>query len=516
MSSSDSDSDASAPLELPGRLPQAHKSRALDEKRSSEILAMVRDGLKRADDVARASKAAASVAKREDDVGALLDDLASLRVDDGTRPITRVSTPPPIQGKTKSLATPEPFVREVEVEEEVQKPKVGLVYDDFMEAHELVGHFECPARHRVVVNEFKADGLAMQCVRLASREATDEELMRAHSKAHVDAVRDAFDPSGAAVQVATRDDDTGDDIFFTKDTSAGARMAAGCVAEACQAVVRGDIQRAYCVVRPPGHHAHCAQAMGFCFFNSAVVAARAALACEGIEKVCILDWDVHHGDGVQDLTLDDDSILYVSLHRYGDGFYPGTGAAEEIGKNGTNVNVGWREKGLGDADYLAAFDLVIEPVVRSFAPDLIIIAAGYDAAEGDPLGGMMLSPNGYEHMTTRLCAIGSGRVVVALEGGYALRPLATSAAATLRALLGETPRALSSRQRPRKTSVKLLTDLAALLADHWPVLKSEEHAEKFRAALKNTTVVASRRNDGYPSGRRTSGSNSMSSTVTTI
>jgi len=328
-------------------------------------------------------------------------------------------------------------------------------------------------------------------------------------------VRDAFDPSGAAVQVATRDDDTGDDIFFTKDTSAGARMAAGCVAEACQAVVRGDIQRAYCVVRPPGHHAHCAQAMGFCFFNSAVVAARAALACEGIEKVCILDWDVHHGDGVQDLTLDDDSILYVSLHRYGDGFYPGTGAAEEIGKNGTNVNVGWREKGLGDADYLAAFDLVIEPVVRSFAPDLIIIAAGYDAAEGDPLGGMMLSPNGYEHMTTRLCAIGSGRVVVALEGGYALRPLATSAAATLRALLGETPRALSSRQRPRKTSVKLLTDLAALLADHWPVLKSEEHAEKFRAALKNTTVVASRRNDGYPSGR-TSGSNSMSSTVTTI
>mmetsp|Transcript_8729 Transcript_8729/g.32510 ORF Transcript_8729/g.32510 Transcript_8729/m.32510 type:complete len:291 (+) Transcript_8729:175-1047(+) len=290
-------------------------------------------------------------------------------------------------------------------------------------------------------------------------------------------------------------------------------MAAGCVTEACEAVLRGDVQRAFAVVRPPGHHALCARAMGFCFFNNAVVAARAALEREEVQRVMILDWDVHHGNGIQDLTLEDDSIMYVSLHRYGDGFYPGTGAAEEVGKNGTNINVGWLEKGLGDADYLAAFDIVIEPIARSFAPDLIIIAAGFDAADGDPLGGMMLSPTGYEHMTRRLCDIGSGRVVIALEGGYALRPLATCASASLRALLGDASRAISSRSRPRKTSVKLLTDLAASFAPYWPALKSEEYSEKVRAILKHTTVVASRRVDAYPTGRRSS---SMSSSATAV
>ena len=156
--------------------------------------------------------------------------------------------------------------------------------------------------------------------------------------------------------------------------------------------------------------------------------------------------------------------MYVSLHRYGDGFYPGTGAIAEVGKGGTNVNVAWSEKGLGDADYLAAFDVVIEPVVKSFAPDLIIIAAGFDAADGDPLGGMMVSPTGYMHMTKRLIEIGTGRVVVALEGGYALRPLATCATATLRALLGDEPKPISSRSRPRKSSIKLCRELASLLA----------------------------------------------------
>jgi histone deacetylase 6 len=385
-----------------------------------------------------------------------------------------------------------------------------------MEAHEMLGHFECPARHRVVVNEIKADGLAARCVPLTSRQATDVELLRVHDAEHVAGVRTAFDPTGEPVQVATVDDDTGNDIFYTKDTSDGARMAAGCVTEACEAVLRGDVQRAFAVVRPPGHHALCARAMGFCFFNNTVVAARAALERDDVKRVLILDWDVHHGNGIQDLTLEDDSIMYCSLHRYGDGFYPGTGHAEEIGKNATNINIGWREKGLGDADYLAAFDIVIEPIVRSYAPDLIIIAAGFDAADGDPLGGMMLSATGYGHMTRRLCDIGSGRVVIALEGGYALRPLATCASASLRALLGDAPRAISSRSRPRKSSVKFLTELAAAFAPYWPALKSEEYSEKVRGILKHTTVVASRRAEAYPTGRRTASSGSMSSSATAV
>lgn len=292
-------------------------------------------------------------------------------------------------------------------------------------------------------------------------------------------------------------------------------MAAGSVSEACLSVCRGDVDRAYAVVRPPGHHAVCAQAMGFCFFNNAVVAARAAMAEHAdVKKVVILDWDVHHGNGIQDLTFDDDSIMYVSLHRYGDDFYPGTGAASEVGAKGTNVNVAWKEKGLGDADYLAAFDIVIEPCVRAFAPDLIIIAAGFDAADGDPLGWMMLSPAGYQHMTKRLCNIGTGRVVVALEGGYALRPLATCASATLRALLGDEPTPISTRSRPRKSSIKLCKELVGILAEHWPVLESDEHRNMVEKLSKSSTIVGSARE--YAVGRRArpTKSTSTSSTAT--
>jgi histone deacetylase 6 len=253
--------------------------------------------------------------------------------------------------------------------------------------------------------------------------------------------------------------------------------------------------------------------MGFCFFNNAVVGARAVIEERLCERVLVLDWDVHHGNGIQDIVFEDESIMYVSLHRYGDGFYPGTGAMTEVGKRGTNVNVAWTEKGLGDADYLASFDIVIEPVVKSFAPDLIIIAAGFDAADGDPLGGMMVSPTGYMHMTRRLCGIGTGRVVVALEGGYALRPLATCAAATLRALLDDEPKPISSRSRPRKSSIKLYRELASLLTEYWPVLGSDEHKNSTALIAKSATVVGAARE--YPTGRRTKPLTKSSSSTST-
>ena len=141
----------------------------------------------------------------------------------------------------------------------------------------------------------------------------------------------------------------------------------GTACEAALAVATGTCDRAFAVVRPPGHHADCGRATGFCFFNNAAVAARVALERGAARRVLILDWDVHHGNGVQDILYEDPRVLYVSLHRYGDGFYPGTGAATEIGAGagkGFNVNIPWEEKGLGDADYLAAFDLVVDPVAK--------------------------------------------------------------------------------------------------------------------------------------------------------
>ena len=296
---------------------------------------------------------------------------------------------------------------------------VGLSFSDVMELHEgPPAHFERPARHAAVVAKFFKEGLEGRCERVPARLATDDELLLCHSQSHLDAVESTFDASkDEAVQGEG-------DIYWTTHTARCARTAAGSAAAVAAAVAAGSIHRGFAVVRPPGHHAECARAMGFCFYNNAAIAARVALRQPGVERVLVLDWDVHHGNGIQDVLYDDPKVMYASLHRHGNGFYPGTGDIDECGIRegvGYNVNIPWAEKGLGDADYLAAFDLVIDPIARAFNPDVVVVAAGFDAAEGDPLGGMKVSDQGYALMTERLLAHAKGRCVCALEGGYGLR-----------------------------------------------------------------------------------------------
>ena len=366
---------------------------------------------------------------------------------------------------------------------------VGLCYSDVMELHAGPAfHFERPARHAETVERFKRRGLESRCVPIEARPATDAELLLVHSQTHLDAVKTTFDASSDGAEVQGEGD-----IYWTKHTEKCARVAAGSAAAAALAVASGALHRAFAVVRPPGHHAECARAMGFCFFNNTVVAARAALTAypERIKKILLVDWDVHHGNGIQDLTYDDDAILYVSLHRRQEGFYPETGDADEIGHGkgrGHNINVPWPEKGLSDADYLAAFDLLVLPVARAFAPDLVIVAAGYDAAEGDPLGGMRVSDQGFALMTERLQTLAGGRIVCALEGGYGLTATANAAAATLGAMLGFKTPALGSRRRPRRGTVELLRSMCdGDLAECWPVLRSPAHVDVLREAARGTT-----------------------------
>lgn len=234
-------------------------------------------------------------------------------------------------------------------------------------------------------------------------------------------------------------------VALDGDTSMGphslkaATLAVGGVLAAIDGVISGRFEHAFCAVRPPGHHAEAERAMGFCLFNNIAIGARYAQRRHGLKKVCVIDWDVHHGNGTQHSFERDPSVLYVSTHQYP--HYPGTGDAQErgVGKGkGATLNCPMTA-GCGDEEYLTVFDKTIAPAVRTFHPDLILISAGFDAHRDDPLAGTEVSTAGFGAMTAivRDLADGccGGRLVSALEGGYNLAALSQSVEAHLQALL---------------------------------------------------------------------------------
>lgn len=303
---------------------------------------------------------------------------------------------------------------------------------------------------------------------LAPRDATDDELARTHAPAHLEALATLAGRTGAV------DADT----FVAPDSIRAARRAAGGAVALVEALIRaGDEddapQRGVALLRPPGHHATPERAMGFCLFNNAAVAARAALA-RGVSRVAVVDWDVHHGNGTQDAFWTDPRVLYASLHQFP--LYPGTGAADEVGEGegrGYTVNVPLSADA-DDAVYAAAFDQLVVPVLDRFAPQLVIISAGYDAHERDPLGGMRLTERGYAAMTRALVAVanahGRGRVALLLEGGYDLGALEASLAASIEALLEGAPEGSADARNDASIAAHHRAELEharARAARHW-------------------------------------------------
>lgn len=269
-----------------------------------------------------------------------------------------------------------------------------------------------------------------------------------------------------------------DSIYFNTTTFGCALLSAGGAIETCRAVMLQIAKNAIAIIRPPGHHAEVNRPMGFCIFDNVSIAANVCMKDfrDECRKVLILDWDVHHGNGIQQAFYSNPNVLYISLHVHEDGnFYPNGPYGDHLhcganGAQGKNINIPWPTKGMGDADYMFAFQHVVMPAAREFDPDLVIIAAGFDAAEGDQLGGCHVTPPCYAHMTHELMSLAKGKLVVCLEGGYNLRSISKSALAVTRTLVGEIPDRLNEGILPTRAGIETVQMVAMHQSKWWPTI----------------------------------------------
>jgi acetoin utilization deacetylase AcuC-like enzyme len=305
--------------------------------------------------------------------------------------------------------------------------RTALLADPRGLEHEcLPGYPESPDRLRVLLPLAEAPGRD-GIVRLEARPATREEILAVHTAAHWERIAAS---AGGRTQFDL-------DTFAGPRTFETARLAAGAVLEALSAITGGRADNALALVRPPGHHAESARPMGFCFFNNVAVGA-AWLRARGFERVAIVDWDVHHGNGTQEIFLRDGSVLFISLHQWP--LYPGTGRKEECGEGegeGTTINLPLTAV-LGNEDYERLFREEVVPAVRAFRPDFVLVSAGFDTHARDPLGGMEMTGPGYAALTRQLMSVAreccGGRLAVVLEGGYDPDGLREGVEAVLHAL----------------------------------------------------------------------------------
>ncbi|XP_063233276.1 histone deacetylase 4 isoform X3 [Bacillus rossius redtenbacheri] len=386
------------------------------------------------------------------------------------------------------------------------KATTGLAYDSLMLKHacecgDNSSHPEHGGRLQSVWARLVETGLAQRCDRVRSRKAAFEELQCCHSEAHallfgtnplnrqkLDMSKLSQLPIKSFVRLPCGGVGVDSDTTWNElHTAPAARMAVGCVVDLAFKAATGSVRNGFAIVRPPGHHAEMSQAMGFCFFNSVAIAARLLQQKLDVRRILIVDWDVHHGNGTQQMFYEDHRILYLSIHRHDDGnFFPGTGGPAECGVGeglGFNVNVSWSgglNPPMGDAEYLAAFRTIVMPIAKEFCPDVVLVSAGFDAAAGHPapLGGYKVSPACFGHMTQQLLQLADGKVVLSLEGGYDLPSICDSAQECVRALLGDEPGALREeelRRPPCQNAIDTLQKTVAIQLCHWPCIKRTEH-----------------------------------------
>lgn len=311
--------------------------------------------------------------------------------------------------------------------------KVGYVYDPVYLKHDTGQHVENTRRLEAIISYLEQTGLKKQLLLIEPRVATTKEISLVHHKQHIKHVQEVASRGGGWLDP---------DTVMSSDSYDAALSAAGGLIRATEAVMDGEVGSAFALVRPPGHHATITHAMGFCLFNNIAIAAKYALKRYELERIAIVDFDVHHGNGTQDAFYDDPRVLYISTHE--SPFYPRTGSVREIGSGaakGATVNVPL-PAGCGDGKYLRIFEQIIVPIVERFNPQLILVSAGYDSHWADQLALMQVSVAGFAEMVKILKVLAdklcSGHLVFTLEGGYHLKALSCSVKATFDVLLGDT------------------------------------------------------------------------------
>jgi len=412
-----------------------------------------------------------------------------------------------------------------------QQARTALVYDPIMVRHVTNHEVESGARLLRIWQQLVDDGWTTVCQRIAARDVSHTELMAIHSPHHVDTVSKLTTLRAAWAWASPLES-----VEANEHTAACAYRAAGCACALVDWVLALDHPRVpadhaaspsavprqadqtiaiasststlaadqaspfgwrngFALVRPPGHHAeqHCAK--GFCVFNNVAVAARRALDHHGLQRILIVDWDVHHGNGTQHVFYRDPRVLYFSVHRYDQGrFYPGSAdaAPDCVGDGpgrGFNINVAWDEADMGDADYVHAWQTVLLPVARQWQPQLILVSAGFDAGVGDPLGRCRVTPQGYGRLTELLLTV-CPRTALVLEGGYHLHGIAAAVAACVARLVNGTGKGgkaaaaaadATAQQEQEEASAGARQAVAATVA----------HLQPFWACLRSSSSLSS-------------------------
>ncbi|XP_045851608.1 histone deacetylase 6 isoform X3 [Meles meles] len=361
----------------------------------------------------------------------------------------------------------------------------GLVFD------EQLNEFHClwddsfpegPERLHAIKEQLIQEGLLDRCVSFQARFAEKEELMLVHSLEYIDLMETTQYMNEGELRILA---DTYDSVYLHPNSYTCACLASGSVLRLVDAVLGNEIRNGMAIIRPPGHHAQHSLMDGYCMFNHVAVAARYAQKKHAVQRVLIVDWDVHHGQGTQFTFDQDPSVLYFSIHRYEQGrFWPHLKASNwsTIGfgrGQGYTINVPWNQVGMRDADYIAAFLHLLLPVALEFQPQLVLVAAGFDALQGDPKGEMAATPAGFAQLTHLLMSLAGGKLILSLEGGYNLRSLAEGVSASLHTLLGDPCPILECPGAPCPSAQTSLSCALEALEPFWEVLvRSAETLEE--------------------------------------